>query len=170
MASSAASDGEAVAAGSSSTAAPTMPRVRATLPSTDGPKIPSSVPSPFAWSTCHPLTGTEYYILDSYSELAPNEPWTKKGNFTIDGEGIFTIYTSQRVNKPSIEGTRTFMQYWSVRTEKRVGGTISTQKHFNEWKKHNMNLGNHDYVVLAVEGYTATGGSGSSGSSTLNLS
>jgi endo-1,4-beta-xylanase len=93
-----------------------------------------------------------------------------KGNFTIDGEGTFTVYTSQRVNKPSIEGTRTFMQYWSVRTEKRVGGTISTQKHFNEWKKYNMNLGNHDYVVLAVEGYTATGGPGSSGSSTLTLS
>ncbi|KAK1828776.1 endo-1,4-beta-xylanase B [Podospora conica] len=121
----------------------------------------------YGW-TKNPLI--EYYILDSYAELAPNEPWTKKGNFTIDGEGTFTIYTSQRVNKPSIEGTRTFMQYWSVRTEKRVGGTISTQKHFNEWKKYNMNLGNHDYVVLAVEGYTATGGPGSSGSSTLNLS
>lgn len=124
----------------------------------------------FSFTTHHQLIETEYYILDSYAELAPNEPWTKKGNFTIDGEGTFTVYTSQRVNKPSIEGTRTFMQYWSVRTEKRVGGTISTQKHFNEWKKYNMNLGNHDYVVLAVEGYTATGGSGSSGSSTLNLS
>lgn len=61
------------------------------------------------------------------------------------------------------------MQYWSVRTEKRVGGTITTKKHFDEWQKYQMRLGNHDYVVLAVEGYTATGGPGSSGSATLNL-
>lgn len=110
----------------------------------------------------------EYYILDSYADLAPNEPWTLKGNFTSD-EGTFDIYTSTRVNKPSIEGTRTFQQYWSVRREKRVGGTITMKTHFDEWAKYNMRLGRHNYVVMAVEGYTATGGPGSSGSASITL-
>ncbi|KAK1752638.1 endo-1,4-beta-xylanase B [Echria macrotheca] len=119
----------------------------------------------YGW-TQNPLI--EYYILDSHADLAPNEPWTSKGNFTID-EGTFEVYQSTRVNKPSIEGTRTFQQYWSVRTEKRVGGTITTKKHFDEWAKRNMRLGNHNYVVLAVEGYTKTGGPGSSGSASLTI-
>jgi endo-1,4-beta-xylanase len=79
----------------------------------------------------------EYYIMDSYGDLAPNEPWTLKGNFTSE-EGTYQTYTSQRVNKPSIEGTRTFMQYWSVRTQKRVGGTIDTGRHFKEWQNLGM--------------------------------
>ncbi|KAK0652436.1 concanavalin A-like lectin/glucanase domain-containing protein [Cercophora newfieldiana] len=120
----------------------------------------------YGW-TRNPLI--EYYILDSYADLAPNEPWTSKGNFTIEDEGTFEIFTSTRVNKPSIEGTRTFQQYWSVRSEKRVGGTISTKKHFDEWAKRQMRLGSHDYVVLAVEGYTKTGGPGSSGSASLTI-
>ncbi|KAK4184213.1 endo-1,4-beta-xylanase B [Podospora australis] len=120
----------------------------------------------YGW-TRNPLI--EYYILDSYADLAPNEPWTSKGNLTIDGEGSFEIYQSTRVNKPSIEGTRTFQQYWSVRTEKRVGGTITVQKHFDEWAKKGMRLGRHDYVVMAVEGYTKTGGPGSSGSASITL-
>ncbi|KAK0668426.1 concanavalin A-like lectin/glucanase domain-containing protein [Cercophora samala] len=119
----------------------------------------------YGW-TRNPLI--EYYILESYAELAPNEPWTSKGNFTID-EGTFEVFTSTRVNKPSIEGTRTFQQYWSVRSEKRVGGTVTLQKHFDEWAKRGMRLGRHDYVVMAVEGYTATGGSGSAGSASITL-
>ncbi|KAG9189436.1 endo-1,4-beta-xylanase [Alternaria panax] len=74
----------------------------------------------YGW-TRNPLI--EYYIIESCDVLAPGEPWTRKGNFTFE-EGTYELYTSQRVNKPSIEGTRTFTQFWSVRTEKRVGGTI----------------------------------------------
>ncbi|KAK0619155.1 concanavalin A-like lectin/glucanase domain-containing protein [Immersiella caudata] len=119
----------------------------------------------YGW-TRNPLI--EYYILDSHADLAPNEPWTSKGNFT-DSEGTWEVFQSTRVNKPSIEGTRTFQQYWSVRTEKRVGGTINTKSHFDEWSKRNMRLGGHDYIVLAVEGYTKTGGPGSSGSASLTI-
>ncbi|KAM7214136.1 Concanavalin A-like lectin/glucanase domain containing protein [Rhypophila decipiens] len=121
----------------------------------------------YGW-TRNPLI--EYYILDSYSELAPNEPWTSKGNFTAGDEGTFEIFQSTRVNQPSIDGTRTFQQYWSVRTEKRVGGTITTKKHFDEWAKHGMRLGGHVYIVMAVEGYTnSKTKQGSSGSASITL-
>jgi len=87
----------------------------------------------------------------------------------VSGEGDFEVFQSTRVNKPSIEGTRTFQQYWSVRKEKRVGGTVTLQRHFDEWNRLGMRLGNHDYVVMAVEGYTATGGPGSAGSASITL-
>lgn len=97
--------------------------------------------SVYGW-TRNPLI--EYYIVDAHGDLLPNEPWTEKGNFTFD-EGTYTVYTSTRVNKPSIIGTTTFQQYWSVRTEQRVGGTITTGKHFEEWANLGMRLGGHDY-------------------------
>ncbi|GAP83715.1 putative endo- -beta-xylanase B [Rosellinia necatrix] len=119
----------------------------------------------YGWTT-NPLI--EYYIMDSHGDLAPNEPWTAKGNFTIAGEGTYAVYTSTRVNKPSIVGTATFQQYWSVRTETRVGGTITTSKHFDAWRSFGMNLGGHNYMILATEGYT-NGANTPSGSSSLTL-
>jgi endo-1,4-beta-xylanase len=118
----------------------------------------------YGW-TRNPLI--EYYVVDSYDILAPGEPWTLKGNFTFE-EGTYQLYTSTRVNKPSIEGTRTFQQYWSVRTEKRVGGTITTQKHYDAWSKVGLKLGNHDYMIVATEGFT-NGGNKTSGSSSITV-
>ncbi|KAI0392713.1 xyn11C [Xylariaceae sp. FL0594] len=128
------------------------------------PKGPGYL-SIYGWTT-NPLI--EYYIMDAHGDLAPNEPWTFKGNFTAGNEGTYSVYTSTRVNKPSIVGTATFQQYWSVRTEQRVGGTITTGKHFDAWRSFGMNLGNHNYMILATEGYT-NGANGPSGSSSLNL-
>ncbi|KAL2151726.1 hypothetical protein VTH82DRAFT_6824 [Thermothelomyces myriococcoides] len=119
----------------------------------------------YGW-TRNPLI--EYYIIEAHADLAPNEPWESKGNFTFE-EGEYEVFTSWRVNKPSIEGTRTFQQFWSLRKEQRVGGTITTQRHFEEWAKLGMQLGNHDYVIMATEGYTANGGSGSAGHSSITL-
>ncbi|PGH11042.1 hypothetical protein AJ79_05084 [Helicocarpus griseus UAMH5409] len=111
----------------------------------------------------------EYYVLQSYGELAPNEPWTYKGNFTSE-EGTYDLYWSQRVNKPSIEGTRTFDQYWSVRTEKVVGGPVTTARHFEEWQKAGMRMGaNHNYMIVAVEGYTMADGTTSSGRADITV-
>ena len=120
----------------------------------------------YGW-TRNPLI--EYYVVESYPELAPNEPWTEKGSFESDG-GNYTVYESTRVNQPSIVGTATFQQYWSVRNEHRVGGQITTGNHFNAWSSFGMNLGQQDYMILATEGYTnSQTGQGSSGSSSINV-
>ncbi|KAK6073166.1 endo-1,4-beta-xylanase [Seiridium cupressi] len=109
-----------------------------------------------------------YYIVDAHGDLSPGEPWTAKGNFPFE-EGTYQLYTSTRVDKPSIIGTATFQQFWSVRTEWRVGGAITTGNHFDAWNAAGRKLGGHDYMILATEGYTVTGRSGSSGTASITL-
>ncbi|KAF1808105.1 endo-1,4-beta-xylanase [Eremomyces bilateralis CBS 781.70] len=107
----------------------------------------------YGW-TINPLV--EYYVVENFGTYNPGSGGQKRDSFSSDG-GTYDVYTSTRTNAPSIQGTKTFQQYWSIRREKRSSGTISVGNHLNEWTKSGMKLGSFDYMILAVEGYHSSG-------------
>ncbi len=118
----------------------------------------------------------EYYIIESYGSYNPANcsGGVSYGSFQSDG-ATYDVRRCQRVNQPSIDGTQTFYQYYSVRNPKKgfgnISGTITFQNHVNFWASRGLNLGNHNYQVMATEGYQSSGssdilvGQGSGGSS-----
>ena len=101
-------------------------------------------------STKNPLI--EYYIIENFGSFYPSIG-TKKGTVYSDG-ATYNIYLSTRANHI---GTKTVQQYWSIRLSKRTGGSVNTGTHFDAWKNLGMNLGTHDYQIVATEGYYSSG-------------
>ncbi len=106
----------------------------------------------YGWSL-DPLI--EFYIVEAWGEWRP--PGAKSlGSVEIDG-GKYDIYETTRVDKPSIVGDTTFRQFWSVRTRRKTGGTVSVGAHFKAWEKLGLKPGRITEVALCVEGYESSG-------------
>jgi endo-1,4-beta-xylanase len=117
----------------------------------------------YGWST-DPLV--EYYVVENWGDFTPpGGTAISLGTVTSDG-GTYRLYRTRRINQPSIAGTATFSQYWSVRSAKRPVGstaTITFGNHVAAWSKLGLKLGTLNYQVIATEGF------GSSGRSDIRL-
>jgi endo-1,4-beta-xylanase len=97
----------------------------------------------------------EYYIVDSWGDWRPPGGQGLQGSVTCDG-GEYDLYKVARTG-PSIDGNGPFTQYWSVRKQRKVSGTLTVGCHFDAWKAKGMTIGSMYEVSVTVEGYQSTG-------------
>ena len=117
----------------------------------------------YGW-TKNPLV--EYYIVEGWGDWRPpGNDGERKGNVTLNGN-TYEIAKTMRYNQPSLEGTSTFPQYWSIRTTSgsannqvnNMKGTIDVSKHFDAWSQAGLDMSGTLYEVsLNIEGYRSNG-------------
>lgn len=103
----------------------------------------------------------EYYIVESWGTWRPPNGQTGASDMQITVDGaVYDVYKTVREQQPSIEGTQTFYQYWSVRRpeSKRTSGTINVSSHFAAWEELGFDMGGTLYeAALNVEGWQSSG-------------
>ena len=117
----------------------------------------------YGW-TRNPLM--EYYIVEGWGDWRPpGDGAERKGSVTLNGN-TYDIAKTMRYNQPSLDGTATFPQYWSIRqtsgsrnnTQNNMSGTIDVSKHFDAWSKAGLDMSGTLYEVsLNIEGYRSNG-------------
>ncbi|WP_295080321.1 glycoside hydrolase family 11 protein, partial [Ruminococcus sp.] len=117
----------------------------------------------YGW-TRNPLM--EYYIVEGWGDWRPpGDGAERKGNVTLNGN-TYDIAKTMRYNQPSLDGTATFPQYWSIRqtsgsrnnTQNNMKGTINVSDHFDAWSKAGLDMSGTLYEVsLNIEGYRSNG-------------
>lgn len=107
----------------------------------------------------------EYYIVEAWGSWRPPGSTDVLGTVEANGN-TYDIYKTVRENQPSIHGTETFYQYWSVRQDnpaqnnvkKHIEGRISVSEHFEAWEKAGLDMSGKMYeVALNIEGYQSAG-------------
>ena len=111
--------------------------------------------SVYGW-TVEPLI--EYYIVEDWRNWIPSMAGSvvSRGSFTANGS-TYDVYENTRTNQPSIVGTATFQQYFSIRRNERNSGTINITDHFEYWESQGMELGKLHEVSFVVEGFESSG-------------
>ncbi len=94
--------------------------------------------------------------MEDYSYDPCSNGGTTVGSVTSDGS-TYKICTHTQVNQPSIVGTSTFGQFFSVRQNTRTSGTVTVANHFAAWSQHGFQPGNYNYQVFAVEAFSGSG-------------
>ena len=117
----------------------------------------------YGW-TRNPLM--EYYIVEGWGDWRPpGNDGENKGTVTLNGN-TYDIRKTMRYNQPSLDGTSTFPQYWSVRQQSGsannqtnyMKGTIDVSKHFDAWAQSGLDMSGTLYEVsLNIEGYRSNG-------------
>lgn len=104
----------------------------------------------------------EYYIVQDRGSYNPTSGGKKWGSAKIDGID-YDFYTTDRIQQPSLSGTSTFKQYWSIpsnTSQHRTKGTISISKHFKAWADAGMKMGKlYEVASMKIESYTGNTGS-----------
>lgn len=92
---------------------------------------------------------SEYYVMESFGVHHPadNPNSTCYGHFRSDG-GTYEIWDKYNGN---------IHQLWSVRTTRRVGGTITTGNHFRAFEAVGLDLGRHGEMIIGIEGQWGSG-------------
>ncbi len=106
----------------------------------------------YGW-TREPLV--EFYVVQSWGNWRP--PGAEAIATITIADSQYDIYKTTRVNQPSIDGTQTFDQYWSVRKGKRTEDTITLSEHFRVWEDLGLEMGKLYEIALTVEGYQSSG-------------
>jgi endo-1,4-beta-xylanase len=93
----------------------------------------------------------EWYIVDSWgSQGRPTWCGTLVKTVTIDG-AEYDIYKDDITQaRGTIEGTKTFTQYWSIRKTARKCGTINITAHFNAWESAGLKMGSSLYEAKVL--------------------
>lgn len=99
----------------------------------------------------------ETYILENFGSYNPGSGGTHIGSLSSDG-GTYDVYRVYR--------SASYVQYWSIRREKRTSGTVTTSNHYNWYNAHGLPFNpstNATYQIVSTEGF------GSSGSATITV-
>jgi hypothetical protein len=98
----------------------------------------------------------EYYVVEDWTVWRPAVDYNLEGTILVNG-GEYDVYTNTQVNQPSIQGTTTFQQWWSVRKTGRQCGHVSISEHFAQWASMGMAAGKMHEAKLLVEGFNGSG-------------